>query len=206
MADIEEPRILLLGKGMSRGFLVKSLVKSAYSILVDQRNGLGNDVFKLLWKAKALPKVLITAWRILLDRIPTSKNLMLRGVDMNSPLCALCNLFEESTQHLFLDCDVNQVWKGVWVAIVRCIWEHRNNVISRQRVPDSEEILQAAQLLSWLWLKHRESIFEGIACWLSTSEIGRAGMVLGLIALEVVGWRFRDGGRVVRASLLFGEV
>jgi len=30
--------------------------------------------------------------------------------------------------------------------------------------------------------------------------------VLGLIALEVVGWRFRDGGRVVRASFLYGEM
>ncbi|ESW24470.1 hypothetical protein PHAVU_004G133800 [Phaseolus vulgaris] len=50
--------------------------------------------------------------------------------------------------------------KGVWAAIVRCIWEHRNNMIFRQRVPDSEEILQVAQLLSWLWLKHRESTFS----------------------------------------------
>jgi len=86
-------------------------VKSAYSILVDQRNGSDNDVFKLHWKAKALPKVLITAWRILLDKIPTSKNLISRGVDTNSPLCALCNLSEESTQHLFMDCDVAyRVW------------------------------------------------------------------------------------------------
>jgi len=42
----------------------------------------------------------------------------------------------------------NQVSKGVWAAIVRCILEHRNNVIFRQGVPDAEKIFQAAQLLS----------------------------------------------------------
>ena len=140
---------------------------------------------------------MIIAWRILLDRIPTRRNLVSRGIIVSSSLCVFCNLSEGTTQHLFLDCifahrvwmmccrwigilgvhnkdigshfvnfhlvhmseNKNQVWKGVWAAIVRCIWEHRNNVIFRQGVLDYEEIFQATQLLSWLWLKHREGSF-----------------------------------------------
>ena len=157
-----------------------------------------NAVFSLLWRIKVVPKVLTTVWRILLDRISTYQNLVVRGLVVNSPLCVFCNLHVESTQHLFLDCafaycvwmmcyqwigvvgtqnrDIcnhflnfhltnmsekqNQVWRGVWVAITRSIWEHRNNVIFRQGVPDPEETLQAAQLIVWLWLKHKESSFS----------------------------------------------
>jgi len=54
----------------------------------------------------------------------------------------------------------NQVWKGMWVAIVRCIWDQRNKVIFKQGVPDDKEIFHSAQLLSWLWLKHRVKSFN----------------------------------------------
>jgi len=53
-------------------------VKSAYSIMtnhVDTRGG----VFSSLWQAKAKPKILTTAWRILLDKVPTRANLIIRG-------------------------------------------------------------------------------------------------------------------------------
>ena len=173
-------------------------VKSAYGLLANQGTRPSNDVFRTLWKTKAFPKALVTAWRILLDRIPTCQNLMVRGITVNSPLCVLCNQSVETVQHLFLDCtfaycvwtscsiwigvlgafnkDIcnhflnfhlsnlsekqNQVWKGVWVAILRCIWEHRNKVIFRQGIPDHEEAFQAAQLMSWLWLKHRAGSFS----------------------------------------------
>ena len=38
----------------------------------------------------------------------------------------------------------NMVWKGVWVAIVRCIWEHRNSVVFKL----------------WLWMKHKVHTFN----------------------------------------------
>ena len=140
-----------------------------------------------------MPKVLTTAWRILIDRIPSRVNLLRRGVPVTSTLCALCNRSDESSQHLFLECvfaqqiwsrcyrwigvlgaqnkdltnhfmnfhlahlssKQNQVWLGLWAAIVSCIWEHRNLVVFRQGVPDADEIFQHAQLQSWLWLKHK---------------------------------------------------
>jgi len=48
----------------------------------------------------------------------------------------------------------NLVWKVLWVVIVWCIWEQRNNVVFRQGIVDVEEIFQKAQLKSLLWLKH----------------------------------------------------
>jgi len=150
-------------------------------------------VFSFLWQAKAMPKVLTTAWRILIDRISNRVNLLRRGVPVISPLCALCKLSEESSQHLFLDCGYaqqvwswcyrwigisgaqnkdltnhfmnfhlthlsnkqNHMWLGFWATIVSCIWEHRNLVVFKEGVPDSDEIFQNAQLQSWLWLKHK---------------------------------------------------
>ena len=149
-------------------------------------------MFSNLWQARAKPKVLTTAWRILLDRVPTRVNLVRRGVIANSTLCSLCNLSEETSQHFFLDCvfaqrvwsrcyrwisvleaqnkDIqnhlmnfhlihlsnkqNQVWLGLWATIVSCIWDQRNLVVYKERVPDDDEIFQNAQLHSWLWLKH----------------------------------------------------
>jgi len=51
----------------------------------------------------------------------------------------------------------NLVLKGIWAAIVRCIWDQRNAIIFKQHVVDAEEILQMAQLKSWLWMKYRAS-------------------------------------------------
>ncbi|XP_068486796.1 uncharacterized protein [Phaseolus vulgaris] len=79
-------------------------VKFAYQNMRNQNNGLVNDVFSLLWEAKAMPKALSTTWRILLGRLPTFDNLIRRGVAATSSLCVLCNTAEESSQHLFLEC------------------------------------------------------------------------------------------------------
>jgi len=137
-------------------------VKSAYSIMAHHlANGTMDNTFGILWQVKAMPKALITTLRVLLDRFLTSVNLIRRGVSVNSPLCALCNLSKESSQHLFIYCvytqrvwsrcyrwigilgvqnkvignhlvnfylfhlssKKNQVWRGIWAAIVRCIWE-----------------------------------------------------------------------------------
>ncbi len=169
----------------------KFTVKSAYLILNSQSNNARHNVFSLLWRAVATPKALMTAWRILLDRLPTLDNLIGRGVSVNSPLCVMCNELEETTQHLFLECacaqrvwylclrwigisfvqhkdilvhfenfhlshlnvNQNQIWKGIWVSIVRSIWDQRNLVVFKQGTADAEEIFHLAQLSTWLKLK-----------------------------------------------------
>ena len=61
----------------------------------------------------------------------------------------------------------NFVWKGVWTAIIWCLWEHRNSVVFNEGVVDDEEVLYKAQLKSWLWLKHKGNNFSySFADWL----------------------------------------
>jgi len=56
----------------------------------------------------------------------------------------------------------NQVWKEMWMAIGRYIWQQRNLVVFKQGflIPNMEEIFHSAQLLSWLRLKHRVTFFN----------------------------------------------
>ena len=86
-------------------------VNSAYECLAKQSCGTQSDVFNLLWKTKAFTNVIVTAWRVLLDRIPTRVSLSRRGVMMESTICAMCQLKEESCQHIFLESKFAQwVW------------------------------------------------------------------------------------------------
>lgn len=97
-------------------------MKSAYDCLANYHLSSHDDVFKQLWQAKGIPKVLTTAWRILLDRIPTHISLIRRVVMViSSPSCALCQEKDKTMQHLFLECTIAQrAWSLCfkWVGIV----------------------------------------------------------------------------------------
>ena len=115
---VKDSRDFISWSGDSKGMFS---VKSAYGLLANHDSAPSNVVFCLLWKTKVVPKVLTTAWRILLDRISTYQNLGARGIVVNSPLCVFCNLYVESTQHLFLDCTFAYcVWMLCyrWIGIV----------------------------------------------------------------------------------------
>jgi hypothetical protein len=62
-------------------------------------------VFTNLWKSAAPSKVLAFSWQLLLDRIPTMDNLLLRGFPAGNNLnCSLCNASAETAGHLFIFC------------------------------------------------------------------------------------------------------
>jgi len=50
---------------------------------------------------------------------------------------------------------VNLAWKGIWVAIVTEICNHRNKVIFNRGVVDDKEIFTLAQLKGWFWIKNK---------------------------------------------------
>ncbi|GJT83575.1 RNA-directed DNA polymerase, eukaryota, reverse transcriptase zinc-binding domain protein, partial [Tanacetum coccineum] len=57
-------------------------------------------------------KVNVHAWRVCLDKLPTRANLSLRGMDIPSIACPLCNSAVESTSHIFFACPLaRQVWR-----------------------------------------------------------------------------------------------
>ena len=101
--------------------LERYTVSSAYTCLAKHLRGTQHVNFDLLWKASAFPNVLLTAWRVLIDRIPTREALVGRGVQMESTACVLCRTEEESSQHLFIECVIAQrVWSlcQKWLGIV----------------------------------------------------------------------------------------
>ena len=93
-------------------------VSSAYECLAKSERGPQQEVFNQLWKVKTFPNVMLTAWRVLLGRIPTSLSLSRRGVVLTSTMCALCKSEEESCQHLFLEC--KHAWR-VWTLCFKWI-------------------------------------------------------------------------------------
>ncbi|GJU01514.1 reverse transcriptase domain, reverse transcriptase zinc-binding domain protein [Tanacetum coccineum] len=64
---------------------------------------------------KCLPlKINIHVWRLLLDRLLTRHNLDVRGIDLDSTRCLVCDDNIETTQHLFVECKVAvEIWKMV---------------------------------------------------------------------------------------------
>jgi len=96
-------------------------VDSANKCLASFSGEVHSDIFKLLWQAKAFPNAMMTAWRVLLDRLPTRSSLIRREVRVSSPLCLLCEEMEKNAQHLFLECVVAQrVWSLCfrWIGIL----------------------------------------------------------------------------------------
>jgi len=86
-------------------------VRSGYNILNGEYSMQSSESFKLLWSLSAAPSAIVSAWRILLDRLPTRLNLGRRGVQLANPLCPLCQDDVESNNHLFNTCFVvQQVW------------------------------------------------------------------------------------------------
>jgi len=60
----------------------------------------------MLWSLSVASFVIVSAWRLLLDRLPTRLNLARRWVQLVNMLCPLCLDGDESTDHLFNTCRV----------------------------------------------------------------------------------------------------
>lgn len=73
-------------------------------------------VFETIWDSKAPLKVVAFSWKLLLDRIPTRRNLARRNClpPKESSRCVLCGIVEELANHLFLHCNFTMVvWSRV---------------------------------------------------------------------------------------------
>ncbi|GJV15142.1 RNA-directed DNA polymerase, eukaryota, reverse transcriptase zinc-binding domain protein [Tanacetum coccineum] len=111
-------------------------------------------------------KVNVHAWRVCLDKLPTRANLSLRGMDIPSIACPLCNSAVESTSHIFFACPLaRQVWRKFlilweledvafnsynewlnWIVNIRLhkqlkvFLEDRGNDLGREEVPGEDSI------------------------------------------------------------------
>jgi hypothetical protein len=92
-------------------------VRSVYKYLTFQPPLVSSVDSSSLWHKAVLLKVVLFAWRLFRDRLPTKDNLLRRGViDQASRLCVFGCGSLESSQHLFLHCNF---FGSVWHLIYR---------------------------------------------------------------------------------------
>ncbi|KAD3068975.1 hypothetical protein E3N88_36855 [Mikania micrantha] len=81
---------------------------------VIESKSLPEDAILLPWSCWLPLKVNAFAWRAELDRIPSKRNLIIRGIPLN-PLCDSCKGIHESTDHLLIRCSfASRVWDEIF--------------------------------------------------------------------------------------------
>ncbi|PWA71214.1 Concanavalin A-like lectin/glucanase superfamily [Artemisia annua] len=84
------------------------------------------------WKNCVPIKVNILGWRINLDRLPTRKNLVKKGIDLSSLLCPMCGDHIEDVSHVFVRCEVAcHTWEQIftWLDIYTPIFVLINDIM-----------------------------------------------------------------------------
>jgi len=96
-------------------------VRGAYCFLTTTPNGGVQPQVDDIWHQQIPSKVSVFVWRLLRNRLPTKDNLVRRRVlSLENAACVAGCGSQETTNHLFLECDVfgallSQVW--LWLGI-----------------------------------------------------------------------------------------
>lgn len=93
-------------------------VRSAYHLICEDKNGgtpessnaRNQKKWKAIWKIPIPNCVWNFLWRIAKNILPTRRNLRRKGVVLD-PLCLICNVEEESQEHLFMS---YQATRALW--------------------------------------------------------------------------------------------
>jgi len=78
-------------------------IKSAYNCLRRGREGENVCVYKKLWRCKVVPSTLVSAWRVMKNKITTRVNFERCGITIESLMYSFCGVDEESCRHLFFE-------------------------------------------------------------------------------------------------------
>ncbi|KAM1498581.1 hypothetical protein ACFX10_021399 [Malus domestica] len=89
------------------------------------------QVWKCVWKLEVQPKIRSFMWRSLQEAVATNVNLFMRR-SSSSTLCPICNRYEESLVHLFLQCSwvEEAIWLGSIVGLANGQSGVRNDMLS----------------------------------------------------------------------------
>ena len=93
------------------------IVKGAYHILTSVEEHPVRGLFDDVWHKNVPLKVVLFAWRLLRNRLPTKDNLVRRRVlHYDANLCVGGCGFQESATHLFLNC---AIFGNLWVNVLQ---------------------------------------------------------------------------------------
>ncbi|KAL0759958.1 hypothetical protein Bca101_076108 [Brassica carinata] len=103
----------------------------------------------LVWSSYGIPRQNFLTWLVIQNRCPTKDRLLSWGLQVD-PLCPLCNVGQESRNHLFFDCSFS--FQICSVIAARCGFQARPNwdetVISLQNFRENKN-LRRVFLLAW---------------------------------------------------------
>jgi hypothetical protein len=133
-------------------------VRSAYKLLTTQPPTASVVSVSSLWNKDIPLKVVLFAWRLFRDRLPTKSNLIRRGVISGDAISCVagCGL-EESSEHLFLHCNI---FGAIWHYTYRWL-----NVSSVSPFTVGDHFIQFTALGGLV--KARQSILQVL--WFATS-------------------------------------
>jgi len=91
-------------------------VCSAYKLLIVQPPAVNVMSVSSLWNKDVPLKVVLFAWRLFRDRLPTKNNLLCHGViSVDAISCAAGCGLEKSSEHLFLHCNIfGAIWHNIY--------------------------------------------------------------------------------------------
>ena len=150
-------------------------VRSAYKVQISQPIGAPTVAVSAFWNKQVPLKVVLFAWRLFRDRLPTKDNLLRRGViPFDSRLCVVgCDSVETST-HLLLHCSTfGSVWQLLlrWLGfstalpfgVIGHFWQFS---FDGGNVKDRGAILQVIWFATtWeIWKERNSRLFNGNDC------------------------------------------
>lgn len=159
-------------------------VNSAYIFLQEPLLTEPDPVFDVIWRSLVPSKVKAHGWRCLLDRLPTSENLLKRRVlaTAEQAVCKLCHGEIESSSHLLFSCTVAMdIWKEIykWLGISTALPQTaRSHLLQFQFGGSKNKGVSAIWLATtWtIWLIRNDVVFRDVVPCLTN-------------ALDLIKWR-----------------
>ncbi|XP_019155226.1 PREDICTED: uncharacterized protein LOC109152102 [Ipomoea nil] len=137
-------------------------VKNGYIRIVGNYEDSNDIVFNkwlALWKLKIPPKWKTFLWKALSDILPTTKNLLIKRVDVE-PTCAMCGIIHEDTMHALVLCDyANNIWSQSNLPIpdTNVFHELFSKILD---FLDTDEIMYAAAILYHIWRARNNAVWD----------------------------------------------
>ena len=145
-------------------------VKSAYDILRGKEEEENLRWYNFFWRIKALPSIHVTTWRVIENKITTKVNLERRGIVVESNLCFLCGVKEESTSHLCFGCRVSWLvwnlcyaWLGVSLVNLLTVVSHftQFNLLDVSKFVNLVTGNISIAMVCEIWRHRNNCIFKG---------------------------------------------
>ena len=152
-----------------------------------------HKVWKIIWKAKVIPKVKFFSWRLIHGILPVCARLLKKWIQVED-ICSVCGREGETVSHIFLDCRLNkevcvscylevmQIRENVWDNIEECDqffqWLHDKDLV---------EIWLNLCLLIW---NNKNHCFHNHSCRRPFEIVRLAGPMKKDISQPRWGYRF----------------